>query len=119
MRYTAQIALRHTSHKIVRKQNLKNSSTVPPNRILFHLNSNNILSFKAALQLQFRYSSHNLAHGSWNFWYVIEVQTILKKCVVFFFQNLICYCFFNIGLFPYFLYNNISVLLDKLLAYKR
>ena len=49
-----------------------------------HLKSDNILSFLTALQIQYRYSSRNLAHGSWNFWYLIEVQTILEKCVVFF-----------------------------------
>ena len=71
-----------------------------------------ILSFKIALQIQCRHSSRNLAHGFWNFWYLIEVQTILEKCVVFFFtqkvfdckkcictvfvmQSLICYCFFQ------------------------
>ena len=48
------------------------------------LKSDNILSFKTALQIQYRFCSRNLAHGSWNFWYLIEVQTILEKCVVFF-----------------------------------
>ena len=48
------------------------------------LKSNDTLSFRTALQGQYRYSSRNLAHGSWNFWYLIEVQTILEKCVVFF-----------------------------------
>ena len=46
--------------------------------------SDNIIRFLTALQIQYRYSSRNLAHGSWNFWYLIEVQTIHEKCVVFF-----------------------------------
>ena len=65
------------------------------------LKSNKNFKF-SALHLQYRYSSCILALGSWNFWYLIEVQTILEKCVVFFFhqkglwlQELYLYCICN------------------------
>ena len=48
------------------------------------MKSNNILNLRTALQIQYRYSSRNQAHQSWNFWYIIEVQTTLEKSVLFF-----------------------------------
>ena len=59
------------------------------------------LSFCTALQIQYRYSSCNLAHASWKFWYLIYVWTTIEKCVVFFSLKrsyLYMYCICNVVL---------------------